>query len=925
MPRLGEPAAGAGALTAMSHRSASLENLTRRPSPARIACLEGRKGEQMGFLVVAAIYVLFCLIALPFLLVQIRDLRRRVEELEKTEKTRPGARSRAPAPPVDPQPKTTLPPADPRPVPEAVTEQRKPAKATAPVLPPKPRRTPAPPPAPAPAPAAGPGKADLALRWLTQNWAYILSAISLALAGIFLVQYGIETGILTPTVRVLASLAFGAALCFAGEWIRRRSGDGPETHTAFLPSTFSGAGIVVLYAAVLAARHLYGLTSVEVTFFGLAAVSAVALVFGWFYGPFLAAVGLAGGAVAPYLLGAESGDATPFILYLTLLALTGLAIDAIKQTGWITGVALTLPPGSALFMVSLGAEPIPVQIMVTLLALAALGLPIRRLRPDHEGQPLSLWLTLQTRPDGLPDWRVATATGAVLSASLALLGLATDPTALTIAAIGLTLLTLAVSVWASRAPAISDAAFAPTAVFLLLLPNPDIATAPPVLLSVLLALSVLAALGLAWRSGRSNSFRALWAALAVSLPSAAALILMLLQTPEARLGPWPWSLHLLGLAALFTALAERFAAGDGRPRNRTAYAALGALTMIALALFTLLGLAALTVALAVLLVAASLLDRRFDMPEMTLFTLAGLGTLTWRLVIDPGPTFSMEGPLLEVLIHHTSALAGPAAALLVLGTSPRPRTRVYLETALWAFAGLTISVLLARWLAATNPDAIGESEVAGLYATIWGMLALVQYERLRKLSRPGWIRPVLAAIYSLFALGALTIALLLNPLVDFLAQTPNGIVLFNSTAISYLLPAIPLALASQRLRDAWGLAALLLAASLAAFWTILQIRIFWQGTEAMAIRDGITQGEISTYTGAMLALGAILFYQSVAARSALLRRAGLTLIGLTVAKVFLIDAAGLTGLIRVGSFLALGLSLAGLAWLDRWASGRPPG
>ena len=90
----------------------------------------------------------------------------------------------------------------------------------------------------------------------------------------------------------------------------------------------------------------------------------------------------------------------------------------------------------------------------------------------------------------------------------------------------------------------------------------------------------------------------------------------------------------------------------------------------------------------------------------------------------------------------------------------------------------------------------------------------------------------------------------------------------------------------------------------------------------LAIRYGITQGEISTYTGAMLLLGAALFYQAVASGSALLRRAGLTLIGLTVAKVFLIDAAGLTGLVRVGSFLALGLSLAGLAWLDRWASGR---
>jgi uncharacterized membrane protein len=40
-------------------------------------------------------------------------------------------------------------------------------------------------------------------------------------------------------------------------------------------------------------------------------------------------------------------------------------------------------------------------------------------------------------------------------------------------------------------------------------------------------------------------------------------------------------------------------------------------------------------------------------------------------------------------------------------------------------------------------------------------------------------------------------------------------------------------------------------------------------------------------------------------------------IALTVAKVFLIDMAGLSGLLRVAAFLGLGLALAALAWLDR--------
>ena len=51
-----------------------------------------------------------------------------------------------------------------------------------------------------------------------------------------------------------------------------------------------------------------------------------------------------------------------------------------------------------------------------------------------------------------------------------------------------------------------------------------------------------------------------------------------------------------------------------------------------------------------------------------------------------------------------------------------------------------------------------------------------------------------------------------------------------------------------------------------------------------------------------------------------LRRAALVVIGMSVAKVFLVDMPGLSGLTRVSSLMALGLALAGLAWLNRWAA-----
>ena len=46
----------------------------------------------------------------------------------------------------------------------------------------------------------------------------------------------------------------------------------------------------------------------------------------------------------------------------------------------------------------------------------------------------------------------------------------------------------------------------------------------------------------------------------------------------------------------------------------------------------------------------------------------------------------------------------------------------------------------------------------------------------------------------------------------------------------------------------------------------------------------------------------------------------MAVIALTIAKVFLVDMSGLVGLLKVFSFLALGLALAGVAFLNRWAA-----
>ena len=105
--------------------------------------------------------------------------------------------------------------------------------------------------------------------------------------------------------------------------------------------------------------------------------------------------------------------------------------------------------------------------------------------------------------------------------------------------------------------------------------------------------------------------------------------------------------------------------------------------------------------------------------------------------------------------------------------------------------------------------------------------------------------------------------------------------------------------------------------ALLTLYAVTEIRRLWHGP-FIGSRQ-IIQGELYSYTLALLLTGAVLLWLALSRRSMLLRRVAMAVIGLTVAKVFLWDASGLSGLVRVVSFAGLGLSLAALAWLNRWA------
>ncbi len=886
-------------------------------------------------LLIAFLLVLAWIVAVPILAWKLHKMSGRIALLEawiapvptRGAADSPAVAATEPAPAEPPAP-----PAPPRAAPSEPVDRPGPAapgpwevSATHPALPPLPIR-------PVVAPSSRDSRSVRLARWLVTNWVYAVAAVSLVLAGVFLVQYGIERGLLPPVARVVATLLLGLLLIAGGEAIRRRWGDSPDRSTAYLPSTFSGAGIVALFIGVFAARQMYGLIGVEAAFAGFIAVAAGALLLGWFHGPFLAAIGLIGAGATPFVAGggAEAPIWLPF--YYALLAGTGLGIDTMRRWAWVSMLALVIGFGGLALLELSGVDQGALALAAALIPLLAMAIPARSIWPDQSGPTLTAALVHQRRP-GFPTMLAG---AALLVAATMLLRL---PEAGMVAFVCLAGLVVLLSLWAIGAPAMADLAVVSAAGFVLRLAaeawgwplwqrvqDQTIAlrapeTSAPPTLSLLVGLALAGSLAAALRSLCGTDHPRSWAALAALLAPVTMLVLELFWQPALILGPGLWAGHVIALAAVVVVLAERFARADGAPGPRTAYMALAALSLVALALFILLTKAALTLALAVLLVTAAALDRRLRLPEMGWFIHAAIAVIGWRLVVDPGLGWALDAPLWEVWLSYGSIVLGAAAGRVLLEGLRRPATQLALESTAVVAGAILADVLLLRWL--DTQDQVPEHARATLLALPWIVTMFAQLYR--REAHSGWVRKLRLALAlvagAMGIMGVLIAAVVLNPALDrWLGGQVRGPVLLSTLTLAYALPGAILIVGGRRIDMPRVLSRILqgIGGALLALWVAVEIRHFWHGPN---LTGPMLQGELYSYTVALLLTGAVLLYLAIARRSQTLRRVAVAVIGLTIAKVFLIDASGLTGLTRVASFLGLGLALAGLAWLNRWTKG----
>jgi uncharacterized membrane protein len=187
------------------------------------------------------------------------------------------------------------------------------------------------------------------------------------------------------------------------------------------------------------------------------------------------------------------------------------------------------------------------------------------------------------------------------------------------------------------------------------------------------------------------------------------------------------------------------------------------------------------------------------------------------------------------------------------------------------------------------------------------------------LRRWGGVQPV--AVWGsrlLIAMAALNLVLLpvtlANPI---FTQEPVGAhPLFDLLLLAYGLPALMLLfIARQRgvgrgwLENGAGI----LAVVLLFVYLSLEVRRLFQGPVLAA--TAASDAEYYAYSMVWLAYAGCLLAAGLLARAPALRYASAAVLLITVAKVFLSDMADLSGLLRVASFLGLGLSLVGIGWL----------
>jgi uncharacterized membrane protein len=798
-----------------------------------------------------------------------------------------------------------------------------------------------------------PAKPEIGLEErLGAHWAVIVGGVALAFGALLLVKYSIEQGFFGPGLRVIGGLLLGLGLVAAGEYMRRRDRlAAASTQVTPIPPVLTGAGTVAAFGSLYAAHALYGFIGPGLAFCSMGAVGVAAMFAAALHGPALAGLGLVGALGAPLLVTSNEPNPWPVVLFVAIVCAAAYGLARLRRWLWLAiaaGVGAAIWEG--LFLAGLhGVNGIDFTLaafvhlaLETALAIVAFAFAPYLTTPQAEQRTdvvasaamlgagalgcIALAATALEAGAG-PGWIV---TAALIPAMLALTGVRLPAVASAAAASGAVILTT-LTVWGAQSGWMVD----PYA-FFAQWPTPEDER-------IFVAFGLVASLALGlltfWRllTPTPLSFvkSAIYAGAGVLTPLGALSILYL------RLTHFQIS---AGLAATAAGVAAAMAVGaaifhqrrevDSSPAIALGLGALaaGAIAALALGLVFELSEGTLTVALALAALGSALVSVRLDIPALRWCVVALGLAVVGRLDYEP----RIVGDALGKTILFNWLLFGYGVPALAFGLAARwmrpsgEDAPVRVAQAMSILCSALLAVFEIRHaLNGGDPFAPASGMIEqGLFAVVGILFSLVLMELDGRRADP---------LYRFASLGfgglalAQTLAGLLFWQNPFFSDAPvEGGAVFNGLILGYGLPAIAALILARRARHRppeWRrIAAASTAIVLLFAYLNLELRRLFQGDPQIGFSIGIGNGEFYAYSALWLGLGIVLLAYGILFGSKPARLASAALVLLTVVKVFLLDLAGLEGVLRALSFLGLGATLIGIGIVyQKFVFARRPG
>jgi uncharacterized membrane protein len=643
------------------------------------------------------------------------------------------------------------------------------------------------------------------------------------------------------------------------------------------------------------------------------------------YGPVLAVIGILGAYFSPILVSSESGAEMMYVYYLLVLAaslfverwqkwiwLSTLSVGCALLLGWLlhldmTSLALSGPYFAAIALLAItipafGFLPkFSETSVVDHHSLKKISFQYPTILAVGTGVATTVLIFLYAR-EGLIHWQIGSLVMFMLAAAAIFLCKKAQNLDQLATVFGLGSIAIMGQVaWAllKYSQGLSDGAVRSVVAYF------------PVASLVMLGLMVLGLGGSLWRAGQSVR-PWYWHILTAALPVVGFAVFYVGWEHSLVRSSEFWIAASAGVAVYLTALSAVMV-------KRSELSAADILGTGAVISWTMAALIALdyqdhwlTVGLAGLTGITYLAVAQYGFRWIAIAGVLVTGLVISRLVLEPGWLWAANTLLLPVLIAFGASIAIFAACLRDATHRKLATQVVQFETATLAGLATLFCVMLVRW----SSD-LQDYMIAGIYATLLGVLAMVQLYRRDALVEFKKFRNVLGRILSFGGALMLVFAVFVVTPLNFGEVT--GIFPVDSIVIAYGLPLALLAASLYYAKIPYLIPRLFTwvsAIGLGAYVIVLEIRHFWHGS-TIALYEGVYQNELYTYTFVLLFATIVVFIASVKLNSILLRRIGLALAAFTAMKVFLWDISELRGLGRATSFIGLGLTLAGLGWVHQ--------